>query len=33
MQTHPQKYTAWFHLAFPKMRNGGKIDTQIQLLK
>lgn len=21
LQTHPQKYTAWFHLAFPKVEN------------
>ena len=21
LQTHPQKYTAWFHLAFPKIKN------------
>ena len=34
MQTHPQKYTAWFQLAFPKIEEVvEKIDTQIQLLK
>ncbi|HET9058216.1 MAG TPA: isopentenyl-diphosphate Delta-isomerase [Chitinophagaceae bacterium] len=21
LQTHPQKYTAWFHIAFPKMKS------------
>jgi len=24
LQSHPQKYTAWFHLAFPKIENWWK---------